>query len=327
MSRLDFRHNPLTVGSVGKASLIVALAVTAALLLAQITGAAVPGPNGLIAFQADEGNGSQIYTIEPDGTGQKQLTFMYGDDLIRPHWSADDSLITFELDTPDTCANVAYMHADGTHITVLPLAKDDICEGSPSFSPDGRLFYEAFNGHRDDIWTMNLDGTDRHWVTNCEGRGATDPEVSPSGTMLAFTCYQRKGSALFDSNIDGSHLRQLTPFSFNVGVHEDWSPDSGHIMFISTHDEGSPDAQVNTGTIRPDGTDLRWLTNYSPGGLLAYGNSYSPDGRWIVLRLEDHSLATPFALYLMHPDGSGLTPITPFSNLRRRGMAWGSLQG
>ncbi len=189
--------------------------------------ATVPGPDGLIAFRADTGSGDQIYTIRPDGTGQTQLTFLDGDNLLQPHWSPDSRLIVFELDTPDSCANVAYMNADGTNMVVLPLANGDICEAMPSFSPDGqRIYYEAFDGHRDAIWSMALDGTDRHWVTSCLGRGVTDPEVSPDGTMIAFTCFSRRGSALFDSNIDGSHLRQLTPFSFDVGTKEDWSPDS-----------------------------------------------------------------------------------------------------
>jgi Tol biopolymer transport system component len=279
--------------------------------------ATVPGPNGLIAFRADTGSGDQIYTINPDGTGQRQLTFLNGDNLEQPHWSPGSRLIVFELDTPSTCANVAYMNADGSDMVVLPLANGDICEATPSFSPDGqRIFYEAFNGHRDAIWSMTLAGTGRHWITSCEGRGVTDPEVSPSGTMLAFTCFSRTGSALFVSRADGSHLRQLTPFSDQVGSKEDWSPDSGRIMFIA-----QAGGAVNTATIRPDGTGLFWVTHYPAGGPLAFGNSYSPDGRWIVLRLENDGL---YALCKIHPDGSGLQQITPFSTFRPRGMAWGS---
>jgi Tol biopolymer transport system component len=301
-----------------KLTVVAGALITLALALVGVPAqATVPGPNGLIAFRADTGSGDQIYTIEPDGTGQRQLTFLNGDNLEQPHWSPDSRLIIFELDTPSTCANVAYMNADGSHMVVLPLANGDICEAMPSFSPDGqRIFYEAFNGHRDAIWSMTLAGTDRHWITSCEGRGVTDPEVSPSGTMLAFTCFSRTGSALFVSRIDGSHLHQLTPFSYQVGTKEDWSPDSGHIMFIS-----QAGGAVNTATIRPDGNGLFWVTHYPAGGPLAFGNSYSPDGRWIVLRLENGGL---YALYKIHPDGSGLSQITTFSTFRPRGMAWGS---
>jgi Tol biopolymer transport system component len=301
--------------------LLATLALGTGLLAAPPAPAAVPGPNGLIAFGAKTGGHYQIYTLDPSNLNQAQLTNVDGD-AIAPHWSPDSRRITFELDTANTCAQVTYMNADGSNLTVLPLANGDICEASPSFSRDGtRIFYEAFDGHRDSIFSMRLDGTDRRWVTSCEGRGVTDPEVSPSGTMLAFTCFQRRGAALFVSSIDGSHLHELTPFSFGVGVHEDWAPDSGHIVFISTHDEGAPDAQVNSATIRPDGSDLRWLTSYPPGGLRAFANSYSPEGDWIVMRIED---GDQNALYLIHPDGSGLQQLTPFSSFRPRFMVWGS---
>jgi Tol biopolymer transport system component len=300
--------------------LMIALAGAIA-LLAPSAQATIAGPNGLIAFRANTGGGDQIYTINPETLAQVPLTHVDGD-ALQPHWSPDSSLITFEFDPANDCAHIAYMDADGGNMVVLPHANHNECEAAPSFSPDGkRIFYEGFNGvRRDGIWSTSLDGSDRRLITNCEG-GATGPEVSPDGRMLAFTCFSRKGQALFDSRVDGSHLRQLTPWSFNVGTKQDWSPDSDRIMFASIQNQGTPDAQANTATIRPDGTGLFWVTNYPAGGPLAFGNSYSPDGQWIVLRLEEDGL---YALYKIHPNGTGLEQITPFSDFRPRGMAWGS---
>ena len=59
-------------------------------------------------------------------------------------------------------------------------------------------------------------------------------------------------------------------------------PDSRRILFISTPGEGTAQAEVNTATINADGSGLKWLTNFGPGDLRAFGNSYSPDGQWIV---------------------------------------------
>jgi hypothetical protein len=65
-----------------------------------------------------------------------------------------------------------------------------------------------------------------------------------------------------------------------------------------------------------------WVTSYPSGGnTSAYGNSYSPDGLWIVLRIEQDD---QYALFKIRPDGSDLTQITAFSDFRPRGMAWGS---
>jgi Tol biopolymer transport system component len=310
-----------------RAGLVVVLALAVAIGPALPAGATLPGRNGVIAFRADTGSGNQIYTINPDGTGQRQLTHLPGDALA-PHWSPPSNRIVFEFDTAnpvnsDFC-NVAYMNRNGGGLRILPLANGDQCEGSPTFNADGhRIFYEGFDGvSRDAIFSMDVNGNHRKFVTACLGPGATDPEVSPDGTMLSFTCFDEAGDqALFDSRIDGSHLRQLTSFALHVGVKADWSPDGRRIMFISTHDEGTPQAQVNTATIRPDGTDLFWVTQFPAGGTRAYGNSYSPDGRWILLRIEEGG---QFALATIRPNGTDLTEITPLSSFRPRNMAWGT---
>jgi TolB protein len=140
--------------------------------------------------------------------------------------------------------------------------------------------------------------------------------------MLSFTCFSRDGAALFDSRINGSGLRQLTPYSFQVGTRADWSPDSRRILFISTPGEGTPQAQVNTATINADGSGLKWLTSFGPGDLRAFGNSYSPDGQWIVLRVENGDQS---ALFKMPADGGDLKQITDYSSFRPRGMTWGSV--
>lgn len=309
----------------------IAVAVTAAGLLLPGTGAeaSYPGPNGLISFRAIVDGHSQVFTIDPASLAQVQLTHLTDGDVgASPHWSPDTRTLTFEFDPSNACAQVATMKANGDNLTLLPLANGDVCEASPAFSADGtRIFYEGYNGkHLDVIWSMNLDGSDRRLITACEGTGVTDPEPSPDGQMLAFTCFSRTGQALFDSGINGNHLRQLTPYSAGVGIHEDWSPDSRRIMFITTSNEGSPDAQINTWTIGADGSDLLQVTAYPPGGLRAYGNSYSPDGRFIVMRIEkdDGSGGFQSALFTIQPNGANLTQMTAYSDFRPRGMVWGS---
>ena len=297
-----------------------------ALVLAPGGGATIPGPNGLIVFRGEVNGVGQIDMIAPDGSGLRQLTNLPGDAFL-PHWSPESNRIVFEFDPAnpadnDFC-NIVTMNRNGGAMRILPLANGDACEAAPSYSADGhRIYYEGFDGvNRDAVFSMDPNGNDRHLVSDCQGTGITDPETSPDGTMISFTCYSQDGdSALFDANIDGSELRQLTPFSAEVGNKSDWSPDSRRIMFISTPGEGTPGSHVNTFTIARDGTDLRAVTNYPAGGPSAFGNSYSPDGNWILLRIEQDGL---FALEKIHPDGTGLTQITAFSHFRPRNMAWG----
>ena len=308
--------------SLARAATLAAVAIASAVAFATTAGATIPGPNGLIVFRADEANGGQVYTIRPDGTGQRQLTHLPGFTQL-PHWSPHSNRIVFEFDPAnpvgnDFC-NIATMNRNGGALRILPLANGDQCEAAPTFSADGhRIYYEGFDGvSRDAIFSMALNGRRRHLVSDCEGTGVTDPEVSPDGTMISFTCYTPDGDgALFDARIDGSGLRQLTPYSDDVGNKSDWSPDSRRIMFITTADD-----QINTWTIARDGSDREQVTNYPPGGTRALGNSYSPDGQWILLRIEKDDV---YALFKIRPDGSDLTQITPFSTFKPRNMAWGT---
>src|SRR5919204_1499764 len=282
------------LGLAGFCGILVAFALPAG------GGATVPGPNGVIVFRG-EGNGpGQLWTIRPDGTDQQQITNLPGDAFL-PHWSPESNRIVFEYDPPDACANVATMNRNGGGLRILPLANGDICEGSPTFSADGhRIYYDGFDGSREAIFSMDRNGNDRHLVSNCQGTGVTDPEVSPDGTMISFTCFTDTGSELFDANIDGSGLRQLT-FVNEVGNKSDWSPDSQRIMFISISGE-DPNRQINTFTISRNGGPPQAVTHYPPGGPPGPGNSYSPHGHWIVLRIEQGDLN---ALYKIQPDGKG----------------------
>jgi Tol biopolymer transport system component len=63
------------------------------------------------------------------------------------------------------------------------------------------------------------------------------------------------------------------------------------------------------------------LTHFSGGEQGAFAGSYSPNGRWIVYRVENLEQET-FQLYKMRPDGSDKTLIStlPFAP---RGIDWG----
>jgi len=78
---------------------------------------------------------------------------------------------------------------------------------------------------------------------------------------------------------------------------------------------------MNSPTVRPDGTDLRLVTHYQGGTANAFVGSYSPDGRWIVFRLNENGL---FGLFKIHPDGTHLKAILPLSSFRPRFMDWGA---
>ena len=121
-------------------------------------------------------------------------------------------------------------------------------------------------------------------------------------------------------NIDGTNERQLTPYSLEVAIKHDWAPNGRHIVLTNNADY--PDNRSpNVATVRPDGSHLRLLTHFSDGQRGGFTGSYSPNGRWIVFRVQNRETQR-FALFKMHPDGSGKKLIArfPFSP---RFIDWG----
>jgi Tol biopolymer transport system component len=287
-----------------RAAALAALTLPAALLLAAPASATFPGRNGLIAFAADAGRGSQIYTVKPNGKHLRQVTHLDGD-AVTPDWSPDGRTIAFELDTA-AGVTVDVMRPDGTDIRTLT-PRSACCSGDPSFTPNGktdRVLALRPESNDEAVWRMNLDGSDQRRIVGMP-TGATDPNVSPDGRTLTFRSSDGlpgENGALFRSAIDGSGVAQLTPFDF-VSIKHDWAPNGHRVVYSDGADTGDPGVSTNIATIAPDGTNLRHLTTYQGGDVSAFAGSYSPDGNSIVLRLEDHGSS---ALYTMRPDGSHL---------------------
>jgi len=293
------------------------------LVLATATAhATFPGRNGLIAFQAQTDAGIQIFTVRPDGRDLRQITQVDGDGLL-PDWSPDGRQIVFEIDrpTPPFCS-IAIMKADGSNIVELTAPNANVCDNDPSFTPDGsRIVFVRLDvdANEEAFWSMDLGGGDQQHI----GLGGSDPNLSPNKRRFSFVANngQPGGTALFTSRIDGSDVFQVTPFSFDVAVKQDWAPDGQHLVFSQNGDLLMPGVSANIATVRPDGADVRLVTHYQGGASSAFVGSYSPDGRWIVFRLNQNGL---FGLFKIHPDGTRLETILPLSSFRPRFIDWGA---
>ena len=290
---------------------IAVLSTLATLALAPAVGATYPARNGLIAFQADVGdNGPQIFTVRSNGKQLHQVTHVAGV-AAQPDWSPDGRRIVFTL---NECA-IAVVDAEGGNLHEV--ASDaGACLNDANYTPDGaRFVYTRFDFalEIESIWSMKVDGSDRRFITDA---GGPDANVSPDGRKLSF-----KGppdGALFVANIDGSGIDQISP-SISVTYKHDWAPDGRHLV-VSDNSDPSPTESVNVVTVRPDGTDWTYLTHY-PAGYRANVGGYSPDGQWIVFRLEGPGLVP--TMYRIRPDGSDLHALYASSTIIPRFIDWG----
>jgi WD40 repeat protein len=314
---------------------LAAAAFVAALAVVPQALATYPGHNGLITFSANTGSGSQLYTVRANGNDLRQVAPLLAGDAINPDWSPDGRTIAFELDT-DVSADVELIRPDGGGL--VNLTAGVCCSGQPSFTPDGKqIVFERFdlNTFDDGIWIMNADGSNQRPLIDPwpDGTGfATDPNVSPDGTTLSFVGFDNSlfgpppalepAQGLFTSGIDGSltSLRQLLPFSADLAIKQDWAPDGKRLLVGVNANFFQPDKPSNIGTIKTDGSDFTPLTSFQDRAVSAFAGSYSPDGNWVVLRIEDHG---QYGLFRMHADGGKLHEILPLSNFRPRFIDWG----
>ena len=94
-------------------SLLVVMAVLGGSAIQSAT-AALPGQNGLIAFASNRDGNFEIYVMNPDGSGQTNITNNPASDNY-PAWSPDGSKIAFSSDR-DGNAEIYVMNADGSGV-------------------------------------------------------------------------------------------------------------------------------------------------------------------------------------------------------------------
>jgi Tol biopolymer transport system component len=310
---------------VWRGALVMALAAAVLGRLALEALATTPGTDGLIVYAKEVHGHFQLFTIRPDGTGERQITRADGD-ALGPDWSPDGSRIAFALNE----CSVAVINADGSGLSDLTGPKPrEICEGAPAFTPDGqRLVFVHYDDKTnvESIQSMDLSGGDRRLITGRQGAGRGDPDVSPDGNTITFVRLKKEHElqALFAVHPDGSGLRQLTPYSWEVAIKHDWSPDGKRIVLTTNADFVRPRSSANVVTIRPDGSSLRRLTHFTGGpdkGKSAFAGSFSPDGKRIVVRIERGDKG---GLAVIGRDGRNLRMLTKLSKQKPKFIDWGT---
>jgi TolB protein len=272
--------------------------------------ATFPGANGKIAFV----RGHDIWSMNPDGTDQVNLTNSPVNFQSSPAWSPDGTKIVFTSYTPQYSTSLWTMRADGSNPTKI----SDNSFG-PSWSPDGTQISFGYGGpFYDGVGKMNADGTGRtNFFSDYEDLEAViKTDWSPDGSLVAYdgiwvdpTCGPN-GYDVSTKNPNGpGGSRSLTATPGPCGGCRDelspsWSPDAQRIAFTSAplNSDGcqTPTSPYSIWTIKPDATGRQQLTNPSTD---QGSPAWSPDGQKIAFgqgaRIE-----------VMNADGTAITDIT-----------------
>ena len=257
-------------------------------------------PTGRIVYTCQVA-GDEICIINPDGSGWKRLT--------------DTSLASYNASLSPDGAYVVFVSGQGDKSEVFELDLTDLeltqltelgeYVSTPEISPDNRyiLFtYRAGNNNRQ-IWIMDRDGINPRPLYRYSGRDAHDATWSPDGSKILFAFGRGENNQLYIMDRSGQDP-ELVNETIDTRGHSSWSVhdritlDMGgsfmHEIYI-----------MNVG-----GSDLHQI---SEPGFNSQGESFSPDGEWIV-----YSGYTDVAnrntgsceIYIMRADGSDIRRLT-----------------
>jgi TolB protein len=267
----------------------LALAITAALMLAQ-AGAAhatFAGRDGRIAFW--DFNTGQIYAVNPDGTGLAQLTHVApGQTAADPAWSPDGRHLAFDSDMSGA-VRLWIMDANGAHAHMVAADRPHVADMLPAYTPDGRrLVFSRCIGEACAIYSIRVDGTHRRALTRLH-HDVFDirASVSPDGRQIAFARFNANGiiGQIYLVRADGSGAHAVTPPALE-GFAPDWSPTGKLITFTSNCCRPGSNIYV----MHPAGTGIRQLTS-TPFPNNSFQSAYAPQADRIV-----------FASDRRHPD-------------------------
>jgi DNA-binding winged helix-turn-helix (wHTH) protein/Tol biopolymer transport system component len=228
--------------------------------------------NNRIAYASSIGGNEDIWTMNPDGSEQKQLTFDNSTEFL-PRFSADGKTIAYVSSNSGTL-HIWRMNADGSEPRQLTKGTGEL---SPNISHDGKWL--IFHTTSDEmLWKMLLDGGEPIKIAE----HALRAEISPDGKSVVFLHPSNKtsvestiyvvsfenGEKLHEFKIDG---KSLSAWRFV------WAAD-GNGFFYASYDNNSV-ANVHFQLL--SGDNPKKITNFIADQIFDF--DLSPDSKQFAI--------------------------------------------
>jgi Tol biopolymer transport system component len=252
-------------------------------------------------------NGRDIYAINADGSGLRQLTGStasmgpsFWEDM--PAWSPDGGTIAYASSgvvDGERRYGIYLMNGDGRGKRRLARLPWYNRPGWPAWSPDGRKIAFATAGGV--IFVINADGTGQRRLTHRHDfpYGFYGPTWSPDGRRVGFMTMPGRYDSIYVVDLAGGRERLVTRHAYTEAGFA-WRPDGRGIIYARERRGG-------VYTINLDGSGDHRVTRIPPRRDLFGSLSLSPDQRTIAYASD---ITGQGDIYLVNRDGSGRRRLT-----------------
>jgi len=228
-------------------------------------------PDGRIVYDSLASGALDIWIMNADGTGQKQLTVDAGVNF-RAKVTPDGRYIVF-VSIRDDQANIWRMNLDGSNPKQLTNGNS---VWDSAVTPDSRwVIYTAQWSGMPYLWKVSIDGGDAVQLTD---KYTNSAEISPDGKLIV--CSYRK-------NINSTWRYAIIPFEGGEPIkvfdllgkkgNFRWSPDGRSLYYLRDTIGGV----TNVWSFPLDDKPPKQLTEFKAEQI--YNFAWSPDGKRLVL--------------------------------------------
>ena len=226
-------------------------------------------PDGKIVYSSLASGNPDIWSVNADGTGHRQLTSGAGNNSF-PSVSPDGRYILFNSDRSGE-QGIWRMDMDGSNLKQL--TNEGVL---PYCTPDGQwVFY--YSAQR--LWKVSIDGGARVQLTTPAKDKVTAPVLSPDGEYIACNYLVGEPGAQFRVGIipieGGEPLKVFNVLSYAIKPLR-WIADSRAVTYIDTRDGVS-----NIWALLLDGGPPTQMTNFKTDFISSF--DWSRDGRRLAL--------------------------------------------
>jgi eukaryotic-like serine/threonine-protein kinase len=245
------------------------------------TATAIGGGLGQVAYASNITGIPQIWNVNVDGTGQRQITDM-PEGACQPDWAPDGMRLVFISPCSSNQeiypgASLFLINVDGSNLIQLPsLPGGDF---DPAWSPNGEVI--AFTSLRDynrpQIYAIHLSDLSVNSISNNLVRDM-QPSWSKDGEKIVFITTRRGPSQVWTMNNDGNDPILLSRSGDKRNSHPVWSPDGQVILFTQTEVFGGVPRLIAIRIVEGVPMENRVIREPTPMRQAVY----SPDGFWIA---------------------------------------------